>query len=174
MSQEKKKCHSILTEDFTKALKKTDSAVAKSIMKQIELLEFYENNPDLVPTSSNGQKVVPHLQCGKMLTSQNRNIYSLEPKLKIRALAHVTQRDGVKVYVWLWGGSHEEYNKLISSANLNKEERHSNMQNGQEINKQINDMSSNLSKDKVSANIQSIRDNSYSKGNKNNDKYKKS
>ena len=173
MEKDNKKCRSIFTDDFMKSLKKTDASTAKLIMTEIDKLMEYENNPALVPKGPKGEDKIPHLMGGKMLTSQNSTIYSLEPRLKIRGLAHVTQREGVKVYVWLWGGPHEAYNDLISTAKLDNQEKKSNKEHGEEINKQIKEMS-NLSKDKVSANIQSLRENHYSKGNKNNDKFRKS
>lgn len=154
MEQEKKKCHSIMSSEFEKALKKAGHDIAKKILKEIEKLEFDENNPDKLPDGVKSAE----LAHGKMLTEVNRTIYSLEPSFKIRALAHVTQRNGVKVYVWLWGGTHEEYNHKIKAHALHNDENSSKKKYGEEIKEQINEMSTNLSKDKVSANISSIRE----------------
>lgn len=161
-----KKCHSIYTKEFLDALKKSDSNVSKSIMKSIAKLEGYENDRSTLPDGI----TVPELACGKMLSEVNRTIYSLEPKYKIRAFAHVTQQDGVKVYVWLWGGTHEAYSKIIHKAALDKDEKNSNQKYGEEIKSKITEMSSHLSKPKVSANMHEIRE--HNKGNKHNGKRK--
>lgn len=155
MEQEKKRCHFIESSSFTESLEKTHPENAKMIREKMKELEFYENNPDKLPDGIKS----PELKCGKMLTNVNKTIYSLEPNLKIRALAHVTQKDGVKVYVWLWGGRHEAYNDEISASKLNKRENNSNIKHGTEIKENIQDMATNLSKEKVSANIQSVREN---------------
>lgn len=155
MEQEKKKCHSIMSSEFEKSLRKAGHDIAKKILKEIEKLEFDENNPNKLPDGVKSAE----LAHGKMLTEVNRNIYSLEPSLKVRALAHVTQKEGVKVYVWLWGGTHEEYNHKIKAHSLNNDESSSKKKYGEEIKEQITEMTTNLSKDKVSANIQSMREN---------------
>lgn len=167
MEKENKKCHSIRTKEFEKSLKKAGPQITRLVLKQIDQLEYYENNPDKLPDGIKS----PELTSGKMLHKLNRNIYSLEPAHTIRALAHVTQKDGVKVYVWLWGGTHEEYNNKLKIESLNNEEASSKKKHGEEIENQITEMAANLSKSKVSDNIQSIRD--CKKGSHNNDKHRK-
>lgn len=166
MEQEKKKCHSIRTKEFEKSLKKAGPQITRLVLKQIDQLEFYENNPDKLPDGIKS----PELTSGKMLHKLNRNIFSLEPAHTVRALAHVTQKDGVKVYVWLWGGTHEEYNNKLKIEALNNDEASSKKKHGEEIESKITEMSTNLSKSKVSDNIHSMRENQ--KGNKHNVKYK--
>lgn len=165
MEESPKKCHSIRTKEFEKALKKSGAQIARVILKQIEQLEYYENNPEKLPDGIKS----PEMTSGKMLAKLNRNIYSLEPAHSVRALAHVVQRDGVKVYVWLWGGTHEEYNNKLKIEALNKEEASSNQRHGDEIDTKLSEMSEKLSKSKVFANIQSIREN---KDRGNNARYK--
>lgn len=166
MELDKKKCHSIRTKEFEKSLKKAGPQITRLVLKQIDQLEYYENNPEKLPDGIKS----PEMSSGKMLNKLNRSIYSLEPAHTVRALAHVTQREGVKVYVWLWGGTHEEYNNKLKIEALNHDESASNKKHGQEIENNLCEMSANLSKPKISANIQEIRENN--KGNKNNVQHK--
>lgn len=166
METANKKCHSIRTKEFEKALKKAGPQITRLVLKQIDQLEFYENNPEQLPDGIKS----PEMTSGKMLNKLNRSIYSLEPNHTIRALAHVTQREGVKVYVWLWGGTHEEYNSKLKIEALNKEENASNKKHGQDIENSLSEMSSNLSKNKVSVNIRELRE--KNKGNTHNVKHK--
>ena len=99
MESSLKKCHFIKTKEFEKDLKKAGSQMAKLILKQMDQLDYYENNPDKLP---NGIKS-PEMTSGKMLPKLNRNVYSLEPAHTVRALAHIVQKDGMKVYIWGWG-----------------------------------------------------------------------
>lgn len=170
MESNQKKCHSILTREFEKSLKKAGPKIESSIREQIEKLENYENNPQDLPKGIKS----PELMYGKMLSSVNRTIYSLEPSFKIRALAHVTKREGVKVYVWLWGGTHEEYNNKIKASALHTEEHNSNKKHGQEIENKINDMSVTISKSQITENIKLMRENMKGSNHLKKQKYQKS
>ena len=169
MEQEKKRCHFIISTKFTESLEKTHPDNAKLILETMKELEFYENNPDKLPKGTRSAE----LKFGKMLNKVNNTIYSLEPSHKLRALAHVTQKDGVKVYVWLWGGRHEVYNDEISAHKLNTKEKNANIKYGSEVQKEIEGMVTNLSKEKVSANIQTTRENVKGKHKHGNNKSKK-
>ncbi|MBF0229695.1 MAG: hypothetical protein HQK63_08930 [Desulfamplus sp.] len=48
----------------------------------------------------------------------SKPIYSVRITLNWRALGY---REGKDTVIWFWIGSHEEYNKLISSARMRKQ-----------------------------------------------------
>jgi site-specific recombinase XerD len=152
------KCISIRTPDFEKSLKKSGSQMAKKINESIIALESLENNPEKMP---DGVKS-PHLVYGKMLTQLNRNIYSLEASEKVRAFAVVVQKEGKKVYLWMWGGSHEDYNKMLKIEKLNSQERSVKSMFSEEIEKQFISMTADDTLKKRSESmIHSLRKKSY-------------
>lgn len=144
-----KVCFSVMTEDFKKCLAKMDADHAKKILDTISHLEEMENDRTKIPHG----KMSPETVVGNRLTSLNKNTYALKTQNFDRALAVVVKKEGKKVYIWYWGGSHEEYNKEIKPNKLQNTEKLETNKNAQSIDSQLSQMKS---KEEVAENIRSM------------------
>lgn len=130
-----KRCFSIKTAEFEKCLKTLGKAKVEKLLERMKKLEDMENDFSLIP---NGVRT-PELAFGKTLSQLNKNIYALEFGTD-RALAVITQKEGKKVYVWFWNGSHEDYNNKLKMKALNEQENRVEAQ-GKVISNQIKELS---------------------------------
>ena len=120
-----KKCISVKTQDFEKTLKKMgDKLKSNKILKKIDELTSAENNIDLLPKNADGSlKSSAAEYFGKRL-NVNHEVYSLDVAHGegLRALALVVEEENVKMYVWFWGGTHNDYDTQIKADRLKKNE----------------------------------------------------
>lgn len=154
-----KTCFSVMTEDFKKCLTKMGDEHARKVLETISYLEEMENDRSKIPQG----KMSPESVVGDRLTVLNKNTFALKTKNFDRALAVVVKKEGKKIFIWYWGGSHEEYNKEIKPNKLHNSERNETSKQANLIDNKI----SEISKEKTAENVKNMRENcSYNKSHK--------